>query len=229
MNLLKRLINIWTLIIFMMIAPAKSMIGEAYAEATDHQKLQLQATMLQTNAVAGSFTINKSTNLSIHKNTRMHIKGDLNLYSDVLGEGLIVLTGENRSKLNANGNSIQRLMISNEGGVELVSKLEISDELIIDNGDLLLGDFDLVLSSPYAKLSMEGEGQVALSGNGRILGQSLHASASKAPQPDRDLGSPAYLERPANAIPTLYGTQVVYNINTDCETTFLTPPTPPPD
>lgn len=225
----KHLLNIWVLIIFMMVLPAKGIIGEPVAGTDAFHAHELNKLVRHTEKSHGSFTLNENTNLLIGQNTSLSVLGDLNLHSGIRGDGLLVISGATKNILNANGNSISRLMISNPSGVELAAKVIITGELIIDGGDLILGDHDLVLANPFVRITMEGPGMVAYNGNGRILGQNLHALASPVPQPDRDLGSQLCLEPPIGKTPDLYGTQVVYHIQTKCATTFLSPPTPPPD
>lgn len=213
----------------MMIAPAKSMIGAPHADATKDHQLRLQASLVQDELTHGSFTLQENTNLTIKSRSTLSVRGDITLHSDIQGEGTVILVGNKKTKVDANGNSIQRLMINNTSGIELASRLVISSDLIINAGDFLLGNYDLVLASPFTRIELEGHGQVAYNGNGRIIGQSLHSPANQAPQYDRDLSSQVFLELPENKTLNLYGTQVVYHINMDYTSTFLTPPTPPPD
>lgn len=213
----------------MMIAPARNMIGGELVHAPGDQQIWIQAALLHSAEGNTSFTLYENTSLTLSKFTTLAVKGNLRLHNDIRGEGLVVLSGNSRSSLDANGNSIPRLMLCNPAGVELLSRLNISGELILDQSDLLLGNFDLILTSPFARITTLDGGQIAFNGSGRIIGQSLQPLANNAPANDRDLSSQVLLDLPDNTNPLLYGTQVVYYINTDCEITFLSPPSPPPD
>lgn len=229
LGVLKKLLYIWSLIILMMIAPAKNMIGEPVVSATDDHPLNLRASFKQAAEGNVSFTLYEKTTLSLNKHTTLAVTGNLKLNAGISGKGLVIISGESKSLIDANGNRISRLMISNPHGAELQSPLSITNELILAEGELALGNFDLMLVSPYAKITHQGEGQVAYNGSGRILGQSLQPYANEGPQKDRNHHMQVLLDLPQETNPRLYGTQVVYTINTECVITFLTPPTPPPD
>lgn len=213
----------------MMIAPARNMIGGEIVHAPGDHQTGIHTALIHSSEGNAHFTLYENTTLTLGKLTTLAVKGNLRLHNDIRGEGLVVLSGNSRSMLDANGNSIPRLMLSNPAGVELLSRLNISGELILDQSDLLLGNFDLMLTSPFARITTLDGGQIAFNGSGRIIGQSLQPLANNAPANDRDLSSQVLLDLPENTNPTFYGTQVVYYINTDCEITFLSPPSPPPD
>jgi hypothetical protein len=212
----------------MMIAPARNMIGEPVAVATDDHPLNLKVVHEQVDEANVSFSLYKNTTLSLSERTILSVTGDLRLEADIVGNGKVVLGGNSTSVVDANGNRISRMEVNNPFGVVLKSQLSITNELILVEGELALGNYDLLLVGPFAKITREGEGQVAYNGSGRIIGQHLQPIANDGPQKDRNHVQ-VMLDLPDETNPRLYGTQVVYAINTKCAVTFLSPPTPPPD
>ena len=229
-GVLKYITKIWPLIILMMIAPGKNVIGDPVSSTSDDHDLNIPAlSNFRSGASVGTFTLNENTTLSIKKNTTLLIKNNIRLHSPITGQGVLVLSGDNKLSLDANGNSISRLMIKNTQGVELLSQLSITNQLSVEAGYLYLNDFNIKLSHSFVKLNTEGSGDIAFNGTGRIIGQTLQPLANNGPQNDRDYNTQAFNTIIANQNPYLSGTQIVYYKTQNCESAVLCPPTPPPD
>ena len=227
---LKYLLKIWPLIIFMMIAPGKNVIGDPVSSPTEDHDLDISdMSSYRSEATAGTFTLQENTTLSIEKRTTLFIKGNIRLHSPIKGQGILVLSGNKKLSIDANGNSISNLIINNVHGVELLSHLGITKELSVEEGFLYLNDFDVRLDHSFAKITTEGSGDIAFNGAGRIIGQTLQPLANNAPQNDRDYSSQAFITITANQNLYLSGTQITHHKIQNCNSTILCPPTPPPD
>jgi hypothetical protein len=227
---MKYLFKIWPLIIFMMIAPGKSLISNPVVVATDEHDLNLSSiSALQSATSAGSFTVEENTILSLNKNARLSINGNIRLNSPILGQGVLVISGDQKLSIDANGHSISRLVINNPQGVELLSPLKIAQELSVEEGFLYLNDFNIQLDHSFVKISTENSGNIAFNGSGRIIGQTLQPLANHAPQNDHDFSSQAFNTISLHQNLYLSGTQIHYHIIQDCHSAIQCPPTPPPD
>lgn len=209
----------------MMIAPVKDVDGNP-----DGQKVNpLSLSSFENQSIGGTFMIGANTYFSIGKQTTISVNTNLELRSPVMGEGKLVLGGDKKLSIDAKGNSITNLVVRNEGGVELLSQLNISDELTVEEGILYLNDFNLVLENSFVKLNQEARGGIAFNGSGRIISQTVQPLATHAPQQDRDMGSQAFIILQAEHNPILSGTQITYYIYQHFDAAVLCPPTPPPD
>jgi len=214
----------------MMIAPVKDATSNPVADMTDdHEKNPMALSSLTSQGTAGSFTVKGNTYISIKKQTSLSIKNNLQLHSPVTGQGALIMNGEKKLSIDANGNSISNLIIRNSSGVELISPLKITQELSVEEGYLYLNEFNLVLDHSFVKIYTEDQGGIAFNGSGRIIGQTLQPVANNGPQHDRDFSSQAYASLLANQNPIFSGTQIHYHIYQNCESAVLCPPTPPPD
>ena len=227
---MKYLSHIWPFIILMMIAPVKDAMSISVADINDdHDLNRMELSEFKAQGSSGSFTVNGNTYISIKKQTSLSIKNNLQLHSPVTGQGVVILNGDGKLSIDANGNSITNLIIRNESGVELKSPLKISQELSVEEGNLYLNEFNLVLGHSYVKIKTENGGGIAFNGSGRIIGQALQPMANSGPHHDRNFSSQAYASLLANQNPIFSGTQIYYHINQDCHSAVLCPPTPPPD
>ena len=214
----------------MMIAPVKDATSNPVADMTDdHEKNPMALSSLTSQGTVGSFTVKGNTYISIKKQTSLSLRNNLQLHSPVTGQGAVILYGDKKLSIDANGNGVSNLIIRNSTGVELISPLKITQELSVEEGYLYLNDFNLMLDHSFVKINTEDGGAIAFNGSGRIMGQTIQPVANSAAQHDRDFSSQAYASLLANQNPIFSGTQIEYHITQNCESAVLCPPTPPPD
>jgi hypothetical protein len=178
----------------------------------------------------GVFYVMPETFLSINEKTNLVITSDIILGSSVSGQGILLVKSDHIVTIDANSNSISRLKIQNPKGVALKSPLIIDHEIALEDGSLLLNDYDLVLANPFVEVNSGTNGQIACNGSGRIIFQSIQDFASTDKNTvQNNVKVPVSgiiadeIEEGFNASDLCFSIQINYTSR------FIVPPTPPPD
>ena len=178
----------------------------------------------------GVFYVKPKTFISINKKTNLVISNDIILRSPIFGEGIVLVKSDHIVAIDANNNSISRLKIQNPKGVALKSPLHIEQEITVENGSLLLNDYDLVLANPFVEVNTGTSGKIAYNGSGRIISQSLQLFANT----DKNTVQ-THVKVPVLGIITdeieecFDASDLCFNIQMNYTSCFIVPPTPPPD
>lgn len=121
---------------------------------------------------AGSrFSVGKGASVEIGESASITVSNII-IEADISGKGELILLSNKNAYIDANNHSIENLVIAAANKVELLSGLQIVNELTILKGKLHLNDFDLSLC-PDAKLNNSSLLKIILNGSGTILQQSI--------------------------------------------------------
>jgi len=117
------------------------------------------------------FAVHKEASVNIGESASITIS-NLLTETNITGKGNLILLSNNNAFIDANNNSIENLVLAAANKVELLSGLQITNELTILTGELHLNDFDLTLG-PNAKLDNSSLQKIIFDGSGSIIQQSI--------------------------------------------------------
>ncbi len=109
--------------------------------------------------------VSENAAITINSGQVLRVKGDLNLRGTVTGSGTILLCGDGSQKVQASNLGNVRIRMSS-GDLNLSEDLEITGELNLVKGDIVLGDNNLTLSgttshgSAKSYIKIDGAGKV---------------------------------------------------------------------
>ena len=117
------------------------------------------------------FAVHKEASVNIGESASITIS-NLLTETDITGKGNLILLSNNNAFIDANNHSIENLVLTAANKVELLSGLQITNELTILTGELYLNNFDLTLC-PNAKLGNSNLQKIIINGSGSIVHQSI--------------------------------------------------------
>ena len=209
--------------------------GNGVCLATDSGQSRSVLKISAFSAQAGSdmngvFYVMPETFLSINEKTNLVITSDIILGSSVSGQGILLVKSDHIVTIDANSNSISRLKIQNPKGVALKSSLHIENEITIEDGSLLLNDYDLVLAGPFVELNTGTNGKIAYNGSGRIIAPNIQVFANTDKNTVQNNVKVPVSGIIADEIEEGFdASDLCFNIQINYTPCFIVPPTPPPD
>ncbi len=125
------------------------------------------------------FSVGKGASVEIGESASITVSNII-IEADISGKGKLILLSDKNAFIDANNHSIENLVLASANKVELLSGLQIVNELTILKGELHLNNFDLILC-PDAKLNNSSLLKIILNGSGTILQQSISIPYAAAP------------------------------------------------
>ena len=116
----------------------------------------------------GSFVVKEAAAVCIGEGAKITVSGNITLEADITGEGELILNSNKNTFIDANNHSIENLVLTSANKVELLSNLRIVNELIIQNGELHLNDFNL-LTGHNTKFDETTLLKIIQNGKGKLL------------------------------------------------------------
>lgn len=90
--------------------------------------------------------IQPGSGVHLQENAGIYVQGDFTSTDNITGIGSVYMIGDSLQSVNTNGFSVPRLSINNSKGVSLAGNLDITDRLILTDGNLVLNPFMLSLN-----------------------------------------------------------------------------------
>ena len=119
------------------------------------------------NSTGGSFTVSEGARVTIGESAKITVAGNLTIEADIIGKGELILNSHKNTFIDANNHSIENLVLASANRVELKSGLQIGNQLTIQNGELHLNDFNLIINN--TKLNQTTLERIIENGAGKIL------------------------------------------------------------
>ena len=113
------------------------------------------------------FSVSKGASVQIGESASITVS-NLITEADITGKGKLILLSNNNTFIDANNHSIENLVLTSANKVELLSNLRIVNELIIQNGELHLNDFNL-LTGHNTKFDETTLLKIIQNGKGKLL------------------------------------------------------------
>jgi len=124
-----------------------------------------------SNFTGSRFTVHKDASVKIGESAVVSVS-NLVIEADITGKGKLILLSDQNAVIDANNNSIENLVLSSSNKVELLSGLQIINQLTILSGELHLNDFNLLVY-PNTKLDQSTLQKIIQNGKGTILQKSI--------------------------------------------------------
>jgi hypothetical protein len=143
----------------------------------------VSALLLFCGTARSQLNISSGATFNIQSGAIVTVQGDITSSADITGAGKVVLKGSANQNVNMNGFTIPNLEIDNAANATLTGNTRVTTDLLLTNGRLILGNFDLTLGAAPAG-TVTGAGLtrfVVTNGTGRLVKTTLGATAFSFP------------------------------------------------
>jgi hypothetical protein len=142
--------------------------------------LLLAAGIGAANLASAQLFIDQAT-FTIQPGATVTVQGDVTSNVDIQGTGKVILKGSANQNVNMNGFTVPNLEVDNTSNVTLTGAAKVSGVLTFTNGDILLGNNNLTLTSAATVTGSGSSKYVVTNGTGRLIKQALATTAFTYP------------------------------------------------
>jgi len=123
-----------------------------------------------------------AANTTIQTGATLTVKGDLSSTKDLPEMGKILLQGNDEQTLNMNGKSIPNLEVNNSSNILLTADARISNTLLFTSGKIIIGTYNLTLTSITSISGMGTAKFIETNGSGQVFNEiSSNVSSKEIP------------------------------------------------
>lgn len=142
--------------------------------------LLLAAGIGAANLASAQLFIDQAT-FTIQSGATVTVQGDVTSNVDIQGTGKVILKGSANQNVSMNGFTVPNLEVDNTSNVTLTTAAKVSGTLTFTNGDILLGNNNLTLTSAATVAGAGSTKYVVTNGTGRLIKEALGTTAFTYP------------------------------------------------